>query len=178
VKRFLFLCLFSAAVTILPNAYAQGESPIKTTTIGGGQARGGVEILRLGFRTNPDRLFSSELARLTVDYEASVNYWIHGDEDISGIAVSPVFVCSLGPQSSSVRPYLEAGLGVAAISGTRIANRDLSSNFHFENRVGFGIRAGGYDFNLKYLHYSNSGLKEPNEGLDILMISFGHGFAL
>ncbi|UCF78362.1 MAG: acyloxyacyl hydrolase [Candidatus Eiseniibacteriota bacterium] len=176
MKRILIVCLLLTAGTTLQNAYAQDETLIKTVTAGSGQARGGIEIWRLGFRTTPHLLFHSESAHLTFGYEASVSHLVHGDEGAAGIALSPVFVCYLGPKSNSVRPYLEAGLGVAAISDTEIANRDLSSSFHFENRVGIGIRGRGYDLNLRYLHYSNSGLKEPNEGLDILMVSFGHGF--
>ncbi len=176
MNRFFVLCLLLAAATLWSSAYAEAQTLIRACTIGSGQAKGGVEIRRLGLRAYPSLLLSGKSASLTLYYEASVNHWIHEEEDIAGIALSPVFVCYLAPRSDGLRPYLEAGLGVASISGTRIANRDLSSNFHFENRIGFGISGNGYDFNVKYLHYSNSGLKEPNEGLDAFMVSFGHGF--
>ena len=171
-------CLIAAVGTTLPNIYAQDQILTKTVSIGFGHSRDGIEIHRLGLRKDIGLLFCSDLGCLTGYYEASLSYWERGNNNISGVAFSPVFVYYFGSKSNSIHPYIDAGIGGAIISDTKIGNRDLSSNLHFEDRIGFGLRGRNYDVNFRYLHYSNAGLKQPNEGIDILMISLGLGIKL
>jgi lipid A 3-O-deacylase len=172
------LCLIVAIGGILPNTYAQDQILTKTINIGIGHSRDDIEIQRLGLRKDINLLFCSDLGCLTGYYEASLSYWERGNDKISGVAFSPVFVYYFGSISNSMHPYLDAGIGGAIISDTKIGNRNLSSNLHFENRIGFGLRGTDYDVNFRYLHYSNAGLKQPNDGIDILMISLGVGIKL
>jgi lipid A 3-O-deacylase len=39
----------------------------------------------------------------------------------------------------------------------------------FEDRIGVGIRIKNMDLNFRYMHYSNAGFKEPNDGIDIFI---------
>jgi lipid A 3-O-deacylase len=168
--------ILTTTISTLRNAYAQDETLARSVVVGVGESKDGIEIQRLGLRKDFDLLSCDGFGCLAGYYEASLNYWRHGNEEISGIAFSPVFVYYFGYELNSVRPYLNAGIGVAMISDRKIGDRDLSSNFLFENRMGFGLRGKRFDIHFRYLHYSNADLKKPNEGIDIFMISFGVPF--
>ena len=62
---------------------------------------------------------------------------------------------------------VEAGIGVAAFAHTKYESNDMGSAFQFEDRIGFGLRfAGGHEVGIRAIHYSNAGLKEPNDGVE------------
>ena len=62
------------------------------------------------------------------------------------------------------------------VSEKIVGLRELGSSFQFEDRVGAGFRNGPHDWNLRYIHYSNAGFEEPNDGLDLVMINYGYHF--
>lgn len=65
------------------------------------------------------------------------------------------------------RPFIEAGVGVALFSATDVGHRNMSSAFHFEDRLGAGLRlVDGTRLGVRAIHYSNAGLKMPNEGIE------------
>jgi lipid A 3-O-deacylase len=92
------------------------------------------------------------------------------------LALSPVLVFRPVPSDSRPEPYLEIGVGGAWLSETMISWRDFGSHLQFEDRIGAGIRWRSFDFNFRYLHYSNAGLAGPNHGLDILLLSCAYSF--
>jgi lipid A 3-O-deacylase len=104
-------------------------------------------------------------------FELSYNHWEYNDQDINGVALSPVFVYSFGNESNFIRPYIEGGIGAAYIHEYHIADRNLSSNLQFEDRIGAGVKIGFFDVNFRYMHYSNASLKQPNHGIDIFMFT-------
>jgi lipid A 3-O-deacylase len=56
---------------------------------------------------------------------------------------------------------------VAAFSSTELESNELGSAFQFEDRIGFGLRfAGGHEIGVRAIHYSNAGIKEPNDGVE------------
>ena len=64
----------------------------------------------------------------------------------------------------SVKPYLEAGIGVALFSHTEVEGNRLGTAFQFEDRVGFGLRfAGGHEVGIRATHYSNAGISSTND---------------
>lgn len=148
-------------------------------SFGIGESKDSASIYRLGFQKQFDnKWFESKTGNLSVYYELSLNYWKYNDESVKGIAFSPVFIYEFSGLDT-ITPYLEAGIGVAYISQKTIGNRDLSSHFQFEDRVGLGVKFGEHkthDLGFKYLHYSNAGIKEPNEGIDILMCTYTYSF--
>jgi len=120
----------------------------------------------------------SDAGHVTGFWEGSLSLWT-ADRTILAVALSPVFVYEFTPENRDVVPYAAIGIGVSGISGTRLVGRDLSSHFQFEDRVGFGLRFGrtlAHDVNLRYMHYSNGGMVEPNHGIDIVMLSIGSSF--
>ena len=87
---------------------------------------------------------------------------------------APVFVYEFAGQN--VRPYIEAGIGVAAFSSTELESNDLGSSFQFEDRIGVGLRFAGQEIGLRAIHYSNAGLKNPNDGAEAYTVHYRMSF--
>ncbi|MDY0194670.1 MAG: acyloxyacyl hydrolase [Sulfurovaceae bacterium] len=172
-KCFLVLSLCFLTTDI----FAGDGQFIDEVTLGIGESKDNIGIYRLGARKNFEKtFFNSDYGWLSGYYEASLNYWDKEGEQIYGIALSPVFVYYFGNKSNSIYPYIEGGIGGAYLSDTTIKNRDMSSHLQFEDRVGAGIRTESFDFNFRYLHYSNAGIVEPNDGIDIFMFTISYIF--
>ena len=109
--------------------------------------------------------FVSDVGRLT-------GYWDAAAPCRDGDETSSNHSRSLSPESvyefagERVKPYIEAGIGIAAFSSTELEDNDLGSSFQFEDRIGFGVRFAGQEVGVRALHYSNAGLKQPNDGVE------------
>jgi hypothetical protein len=92
--------------------------------------------------------------------------------------VSPVL--RLGVQGKRLNPFLDAGVGVSIGSRTTLLNRDFGSSFFFSPTAGAGIKfgktTGGVSFFVRWVHHSNAGLFQPNEGIDSLYALFAYRF--
>jgi lipid A 3-O-deacylase len=169
--------LFIPGLLLLFSGHAHGDQLVDEITFGLGHSRNGINILRTGLRHDFDRAwFRSDHGRLSAYAEASINYWFHDSENVVAGAVSPVFTYTFNTISATLFPYVEGGIGAALISNTTINDQDLSTNFQFEDRVGFGIRSKKLNFTIRYMHYSNADLKKPNSGIDILLLSGAYLF--
>lgn len=74
---------------------------------------------------------------------------------------------SMSSPATSIKPFIEAGIGVAAFSGTRVGDQNLGSSLNFEDRIGAGLKfANGQSVGIRAIHYSNAGLKQPNDGIE------------
>ncbi|MFJ4141213.1 acyloxyacyl hydrolase [Pseudomonas sp. NPDC089734] len=122
---------------------------------------------RLGVQFDWDKSWlKSDVGRLTGYWDGAYTYW-DGDKSSSNnsLSFSPVLVYEFAGQS--VKPYIEAGIGVSVFSNTQVENNKLGSAFNFEDRIGFGLRfAGGHEIGIRATHYSNAGIKEPNDGIE------------
>lgn len=132
---------------------------------------------RLGAQKDFNRSwFETGVGRLTGYWDAGYTYW-EGDETSSNhsISLAPVFVYEFN--TGSVKPYLEAGIGIAAFENTEIENNDLGSSFQFEDRFGAGLRfAGGQEIGVRAIHYSNAGIKDPNDGIETYALHYRASF--
>jgi len=117
----------------------------------------------------------SDTGRLTGYWDAGYTYW-QGDDTASNHSISfaPVFVYEFAGQS--VRPYVEAGIGVALFSSTELEDNDLGSSFQFEDRRGFALRFAGQEVGLRAIHYSNAGIKQPNDGVEVYSLHYRTSF--
>lgn len=143
-----------------------------------GQANDDIEVQRLGLQRDfSAHWWSDKVVGVSGYWELSVNRW-SDDETITALALSPVLTV-FPNRVTAVRPYLELGIGVALLSDRRIGGRDLSTRFQFEDRIGAGVRFGDahrHDLNLRFMHYSNADIEQPNNGLDVYMLSYGYAF--
>jgi lipid A 3-O-deacylase len=75
------------------------------------------------------------------------------------------------------RIYLEAGVGAMLVSEHRFSQKDISSTFLFGDHVGVGYRIDNASrIGLRFSHFSNAGLKEPNQGLNQVQLTYAHSF--
>ncbi|WP_459704173.1 acyloxyacyl hydrolase [Stutzerimonas marianensis] len=132
---------------------------------------------RLGVQKDFHRSwFQTEVGRLTGYWDAGYTYW-DGDKVSSNhsISLAPVFVYEFN--GGAMKPYLEAGIGIAAFESTEIEENGLGTSFQFEDRIGAGIRfISGHEIGLRAIHYSNAGIKKPNDGIESYALHYRASF--
>lgn len=142
-----------------------------------GQSGDSTMVYRIGTQFDFNtRWFESSVGHLGGYWDAGYTYW-QGDDTATNHSVSfaPVFVYEFAGQN--VKPYLEAGIGVAAFSSTRLESNDLGSSFQFEDRIGAGLRfTGGHEIGIRAMHYSNAGIKQPNDGVESYAVHYRLNF--
>ncbi|MFV0457023.1 MAG: acyloxyacyl hydrolase [Pseudomonas sp.] len=138
-----------------------------------GQTGDSTPTYRLSVQWNWDtRWLKSELGHLSGYWDAGYTYWL-GDETASNhsFSLAPVLVYEFAGER--VRPYLEAGIGVALFASTELESNRLGSSFQFEDRIGLGLRfASGHELGLRAIHYSNAGIKQPNDGVEVYSLHY------
>ena len=166
------LSLAAAAALALGSLSAQAVD----FTAAIGQSGDSNMVYRLGAQWNWDTSWwQSSVGRLTGYWDAGYTYW-EGDETSGNhsLSFSPVFVYEFAGES--VQPYIEAGIGVAAFTSTELEDNDLGSSFQFEDRLGAGLRFSGQEIGIRALHYSNAGIKQPNDGVEAYTLHYRTSF--
>jgi lipid A 3-O-deacylase len=141
-----------------------------------GQTGDSTMTYRLGTQFDFNRSwFASDVGRLTGYWDAAYTYW-DGDETSSNhsLSLAPVFVYEFAGER--FKPYIEAGIGIAAFSSTELEDNDLGSSFQFEDRIGFGVRFVDQEIGVRALHYSNAGIKDPNDGVESYSLHYRMSF--
>ena len=75
--------------------------------------------------------------------------------------------------------YIDLGLGGAYFTNSVIANRNLGSNWVFEDRAGIGILCGAkksFEIGYRFLHFSNAYLAQKNQSLNLHLLILGYWF--
>ncbi|MFK8397770.1 acyloxyacyl hydrolase [Pseudomonas sp. BGr12] len=106
-------------------------------------------------------------------WDLGLTSWEKGEKasQRQSFSFAPVFVYSFGGES--VRPYVEAGIGLAAFNGTSVGDRKIGSAVHFEDRIGLGLKfKDDSKLGIRAIHYSNAGIKEPNAGIESFTIFY------
>ena len=166
------LSLAAAAALALGSLSAQAVD----FTAAIGQSGDSNMVYRLGAQWNWDTSWwQSSVGRLTGYWDAGYTYW-EGDETSGNhsLSFSPVFVYEFAGES--VQPYIEVGIGVAAFADTDLEDNDLGSSFQFEDRLGAGLRFSGQEIGIRALHYSNAGIKQPNDGVEAYTLHYRTSF--
>ncbi|WP_405120264.1 acyloxyacyl hydrolase [Pseudomonas leptonychotis] len=160
-------------------AFAWG--PVSTVqamdmTVAIGQTGDSTMTYRLGTQFDFNQSwFASDVGRLTGYWDAAYTYW-DGDKTASNhsLSFSPVFVYEFAGER--FKPYVEAGIGLAAFSSTELESNDLGSSFQFEDRLGFGVRFADQEVGVRAMHYSNAGIKKPNDGVESYSLHYRLSF--
>ena len=131
---------------------------------------------RFGVQCDFERNFSeSETGRFTGYWDTAYTYW-QGDKTASNnsLSLAPVFVYEFAGET--IKPYIEAGIGVAFFSDTELEDNNLGSSFQFEDRLGFGVRFNGQEIGVRAMHYSNAGLSSNNDGAENYSLHYATAF--
>ncbi|WP_248731671.1 acyloxyacyl hydrolase [Pseudomonas sp. MWU13-2517] len=128
----------------------------------------------LGFGWDKAWLQSST-GKLTGYWDLGYTYWESGKEADArhSVSFSPVFVYEFG--QGEIKPFIEAGVGVAMFSGTTAGDQKFGSSFNFEDRIGAGLKFGDTQrVGIRATHYSNAGIKQPNDGIESYALFYSH----
>ncbi len=168
------LCTLAAFAAVSMGQLGAAQAADVTAAIG--QSGDSTMVYRLGAQWDWDSSWmQSDVGRLTGYWDLGYTYW-DGDETSSNhsLSLAPVFVYEFAGQS--VRPYIEAGIGVAAFSSTELEGNDLGTSFQFEDLIGVGLRFSGQEIGVRATHYSNAGLKTPNDGAEAYTLRYRMSF--
>lgn len=76
-----------------------------------------------------------------------------------------------------LRPYAEVGLGANLFSRTHLGSKEFSTAFEFNEYLGVGLEfPGGVWAGWRYVHYSNGGIRKPNNGIEFSQLTIGAHF--
>ncbi|SEI86076.1 lipid A 3-O-deacylase [Azotobacter beijerinckii] len=169
-----------SAVVVLLLGSAGGARAVEVGAAGGVTSQGDMTYrLSVGLPWD-QQWWKSDLGHATGYWDAGYTYWEggSGDDNYSGahsLSLSPVFTYEFS--GLGVTPFLEFGVGVAFFSKTRVGEKQLGSSFNFEDRIGAGLRfAGGQKIGVRAIHYSNAGIKQPNDGIESFSAYYSHAF--
>jgi lipid A 3-O-deacylase len=79
----------------------------------------------------------------------------------------------------SITPVSQIGIGGHLLNDTEIGNRDLATHFQFGPQIGVGLgfgKKGNYELTYQFQQLTNWGIKQPNDGLKMHLLSFGYAF--
>ena len=97
-------------------------------------------------------------------WEASFGGWTGGHGRVYDLGFTPV-------ARAGRSPYIEAGVGAHVLSDLDVGTgAELSTRFQFGDVIGVGLRFGKYDLGLRLQHLSNGGLRDPNPGINFLLV--------
>jgi hypothetical protein len=107
-------------------------------------------------------------------WESDFGYWDNNSiakthSSIFDIGFTPVLRFQQTTRSA-ISPYLELGVGMHLLSATSLnEQRQFGTAFQFGDHVGVGVRFGNkgkYELGYRYQHFSNAGIKGPNQGVN------------
>ncbi len=152
--------------------------------------------VELGFGDRASRLYQANLlwdwawhGRLSEGVELT-GYWDLGlgwwrwrkstlPPDVSrnsfDFSLTPVFRLQ-SRSRTGIRPYLEGGAGVHALTNVRTFANRLSTSFEFGSHAGAGLSFGDTDIGYRFQHLSNAGIASPNTGVNAHIIHFVYRF--
>ncbi len=127
----------------------------------------------LGFRW-----LESETGFLSLSVDGAVDYLSGDGDDAIAASIAPLLTYQFNTDAPVI-PFVEAGVGGAYISETRIGDQNLGIHFQFEDIIGIGLRLGErkkHGFRVRALHYSNADLDDNNSGLTFFTLSYHYRF--
>ena len=109
-------------------------------------------------------------------WDASVGAWTT-DKTLIDFGFTPVFRLQRRDWSG---PYVEAAIGFHLLSDLSVTGTRLfGSRFQFGDHLAAGWRfgpRGRYDVGLRAQHLSNGGLKQPNPGINFVVLRLAYLF--
>lgn len=131
-----------------------------------GQGSRTVDLWRVGVQWDQDLAWLAG-TRWDLYWDLSIGSWQSNTGRVHDFGLTPVF--RYAPASRG--PYLEGAIGWHVVSDSHISS-DLrfSTRFQFGDHLGFGYRFDRYDVALRLQHLSNGGMRNPNPGINFLLL--------
>lgn len=146
--------------------------------VSAGKTGNSKNTISLGVNKDWDsKFFESSVGYLSGYWGISYTHWEKGkyDHSVSSVSFIPVFTYNFNT-NSSIEPFIELGIGIAGFTKTKVDNKNLGSAFNFEDRFGFGAHIGDHTLGVRAIHYSNAGIKSPNDGIENYSIYYSYKF--
>ena len=116
---------------------------------------------------------NAKLARIATQWNSRWR-WLYWDLSFGGWTGGHGHVYDFGftpVARAGTSPYIEAGVGAHVLSDLDVGTgSDFSTRFQFGDHIGVGLRFGAYDLGLRVQHLSNGGLRNPNPGINFLIL--------
>jgi lipid A 3-O-deacylase len=140
--------------------------------------------IQFGVQNKWNRTWLNEGAWFVGGYwDASLAYLksdINQDSSLYDLSLTPFLRLQRDAQlSSGLTPFSQIGLGGHLLSDTEIGNRDLATKLQFGPQLGVGLgfgEKGNYELTYHFQYLTNGGIKQPNDGLKMHLLSFGYAF--
>ena len=158
MKRLLLIVLICAPCPVLA---------LDSMAIEGGRGSGRTDLVRgsLQWRGH-DKWFEHSGWHIAHYMDVALGGWNNGHHTVYDLGVTPVFRFQRTSGS-----YFEAAIGFHAISELEFENnRETSTRFQFGDHLGAGLVRGRYDFGVRLQHLSNAGIRNPNPGINFLIL--------
>lgn len=164
-------------------ALTAGTAFAATTSVGLNASRGDKDSM--AYRLSISQLYASWISNGVLELspiaEMGAHAWVpddSGEDTIWGAFVAPGIRFTL-LTDKGIRPYLEGSFGGAFSTEREIDTRDLGSHALFRTRGTVGLSFGD-DFRHRiqgdYVHYSNFGIANHNDGYNTYGVSYGYSF--
>ncbi len=179
-------CFFTNASKLIPTlliavslvlSLGQANAKQQSISVDYIHGEGDVSGIKVAYQYRVDWL-ESWSKELGLYFESSVNFWEYGAENKHDtnfvLAMSPVIEYPI-TEFNNKPVYFEFGIGFSLLDDTQFAGKDVGSHYQFEDRIGIKTYFGDnneHSIGLRYLHYSNAGLQDPNPGLDFISFSY------
>jgi len=158
-----------AAVLVLIAATASGADREIGLTVGRGTESADTDIVRLTYRR---ALPETERWWVPTHVQLGASVWrvpdIRGQTRRFDVNATPIW------RSEKSWGYLEGGIGLYLLSKT--INNDenrVPSSLEFGSHIGAGLRLGqSSTIGVAYQHLSNAGIKQPNGGIDLILVQY------
>lgn len=141
------------------------------------------QLLRLTARFHPTASSEpkAEWANLALWWEVSLGSWRYEKRNDSryllDVGVTPLLKYAFQGKHGGV--FVEGGVGVHYLNGLyERGNSHFSTRVQFAPHVGLGYRfsAGTGEILLRLQHLSNGGIKQPNPGVEFVLLSVSKAF--
>ncbi len=185
MKRFYLAALTAACLALAPNlASAQNGIGLKLTSTHRYFIQPGfadtVKSLTVGTTWPWEQPSQWGVAGLVGYWEASIGHW-NPKSDPSGLFTQNSVHLGFTPvlryyPYAQNQFFVEGAIGFHLITPTyRNAGKRFSSTFNFGDHIAMGMVFGNHaehEISLRYQHFSNGGIKNPNPGEDFLQIRY------
>jgi len=136
-----------------------------------GKTMGNKDLQRISVQKNfKEKVSLTDSLQFDGYFDFSTTRFDFDQKDIYNFSITPVFQYNL-IQRKNFGTYLFAGVGVSLFSDTMADTKNLSTYFQFDDRIGIGLKKEMIDFQLAYFHNSNGSIKEPNDGIDMILLN-------